>query len=101
MVRRAGAGRLALVPCLARGDSGTLHLNECYRIAEPSQRRPHLRRRRIRDATALRIDTGSRPVDQRLAVTWLKPRFGGKRQPVEVVADELLGGPIHASMIHL
>jgi hypothetical protein len=40
-------------------------------------------------------------VEQRLPVTWLKSGLGRERQPVKEVADELLGRPIHASMIHL
>jgi hypothetical protein len=40
-------------------------------------------------------------IEQRLAVTWLESGLGRERQPVQVVADELLGGRIHALMIHL
>jgi hypothetical protein len=70
------------------------------RIAQAGQRLPHVDRAVAIDATALSFNPGPCPVKQRPPLGESEPTARRNRQSVEIVADELLGGRMHAQMIH-
>jgi len=76
-------------------------LDERERLAHSRESPRDLLRARVPQAAELVLNVQAGPLEQPLPVRVPQPTTRCDRQPVEVVADELLAWRIHALMIHL